>query len=135
IMSLEEKMFSCLKCGFFKLVTTYVGQCLAKNTLIWKKKFSQERWCEDYMPRLEWMLPEEHKKLQQVLKDRQEKPEDLLNLNFLNEKSKEIKKIYNLPLLGKISSVKVIEGVLKAVLLIAVCVLVATIIISTIICP
>lgn len=135
-------MANCLKCGFLKLITTYVGQCLAINQLVWKKKLSDDRWCEDYIPRIEWMLPEEHKKYREDLK-RVEKVRgevsveeaDILDPEILERKLKKTKKAYELPFIGKISGIKIIEGFLKIILLVVVCVLVGIIVYATLVCP
>ncbi|MDI6785217.1 MAG: hypothetical protein QMD92_00765 [bacterium] len=126
-------MANCSKCGFLKLIITYVGQCLAKNQLIWKKKLNDDTWCEDYMPRIEWMLPEEHKKYRKDLKKIENIKEkvDILDLETLEKNLKKTKKVYKLPFFGKVSGIKTIEGFLKFILLIVVCVLVGIIIYAT----
>lgn len=130
-------MANCLKCGFLKLITTYVGQCLTRNQLVWKKKLSDDKWCEDYMPRIEWILPEEHKKYREDLKKAKKADEEVgtLDCEVLEKELKKTKKAYKLPFIGKISGIKIIEGFLKIVLLIVVCILVGIIIYATIIGP
>lgn len=135
-------MTNCLKCGFLKLITTYVGQCLAKNQLIWKKKLSDDKWCEDYIPRIEWMLPEEHKKYREDLKRMEKvkgeasvKEVDISEAEILEKKLREIKKVYELPFIGKMSGIKIIEGFLKIILLVVVCVLVGIIVYATLVGP
>lgn len=128
-------MTNCLKCGFFKLITTYVGQCLAKNQLVWKKKFSDDKWCEDYMPRIEWMLPEEHKKYREDLEKTGKTKEEVntLDVRALEKNLKKTKKVYKLPFFGEVSGIKMIEGSLKIILLIVICALVGIIVYTTII--